>query len=223
MSEVDKWYRDYWKRLRMREQLQATLRAPCIHWYWSAAMNEVEELLYRRTVGASRILDYGAGDGRLKGKFLMRGFKGQYETLDLSPENPHTYASLAEVVGRYDAIFCLEVIEHMSLNEYVELMDEFRRRLKIGGLLAVSTPNPLCVVPMWSLDAGHIQQFPLADLAADFVIRGYDIEAFRVRLGEAPTGWSRRARFFAQRALCYLLSVDYAHGLLVIGKANRNP
>jgi 2-polyprenyl-3-methyl-5-hydroxy-6-metoxy-1,4-benzoquinol methylase len=185
-------------------------------------MNEVEELLYTRTEGRNRILDYGAGDGRLKHKFLACGFKGKYETLDISSESLHTYASLAEIVGTYDAIFCLEVIEHMSLNDYVELMDEFQRLLKPCGLLAVSTPNPLCVVPMWAQDAWHIQQFPLADLAADFVIRGYDIEVFRVRLGKHQD-WTRRAKFFIQRVLCYLLNVDYAHGLLIIGKAKKIP
>ena len=108
-------------------------------------------------------------------------------------------------------------IEHISLNDYVDLMDAFGKLLRPGGVLAVSTPNPLCVVPMWAGDPGHVQQYPIADLAADFVIRGYEVEAFRVRYGAWPGGVRPRLRFFAVRALCYLLSVDYAQGIVVVG------
>jgi|SRR5208282_447318 len=220
MSDVDKWYRDYWKRLQAREKLNATLRAPCVNWYWSEDFNPVERLIYGRAKDAHRILDYGAGEERLKRKFITAGFTGQYDTFDLSSEHEHTYGSRELLQAGYDAIFCLEVVEHMTLNDYVNLMDEFDRLLAPGGLLVVSTPNPLCIVPMWSLDAGHIQQFPLADLAADFVVRGYEIEAFRMRLG-SPDGVRRRVRLLLQRALCYLLSTDYAHGQVIMGRKRQ--
>jgi hypothetical protein len=162
-------------------------------------------------------LDYGAGDKPLKGKFVSAGFKGRYETLDMSAEDEHEYSSISQVTGQFDAILCLEVIEHMSLNDYVDLMDEFGSLLGLDGTLVIGTPNPLCVVPMWAGDPGHVQQYPLADLAADLVVRGYNVEAFRVRYGAWPNGLAR-LRFLAMRILCYLLSVDYAQGIVVIGK-----
>jgi SAM-dependent methyltransferase len=177
----------------------------------------MEQAIFNHTKHASRLLDYGAGDKRLKGKFVSAGFKGRYETLDMSAEDEHEYSSISQVTGKFDAILCLEVIEHMSLNDYVDLMDEFGRLLGPDGTLVIGTPNPLCVVPMWAGDPGHVQQFPLADLAADFVVRGYEVEAFRVRYGAWPKGLPR-LRFLAMRILCYLLSVDYAHGIVVIGK-----
>ncbi|MGD0506347.1 MAG: methyltransferase domain-containing protein [Terriglobales bacterium] len=180
-------------------------------------LNEMEQAIFNHTKPASRLLDYGAGDKRLKGKFVSAGFKGRYETLDISAENEHEYSLISQVKGHFDAILCLEVIEHMSLNEYVDLMDEFGKLLSPGGTLIIGTPNPLCVVPMWAGDPGHVQQFPLADLAADFVVRGYEVEAFRVRYGAWPKGLPR-LRFLAMRILCYLLSVDYAQGIVVIGK-----
>jgi hypothetical protein len=87
-----------------------------------------------------------------------------------------------------------------------------------GNRVVIGTPNALCVVPMWSLDTGHIQQYPLADLAADLVVRGFQVEAFRVWHGPWSKGIRRRLRLFAMRGLCYLLAVDYAHGIVVIGK-----
>lgn len=218
MSEVDKWYRNYWARYQERLKLNVTLRAPCVSSSQDSALNEIQQIIFDRTKNASRILDFGAGDNRLKRKFLEAGFRGRYETLDFADSDDHTYSSLSQVTGTFDAIFCLEVIEHMSLNEYVDLMDEFVRLLNPGGSIVISTPNALCVVPMWSLDTGHIQQYPLNDLAADFVVRGLHIEAFRVWHGPWPRGIRKRLRVFVMRGLCYLLTVDYAHCIALIGK-----
>jgi len=49
-------------------------------------------------------------------------------------------------------------------------------------------------------------------------VRGLDVEAFRVRYGAWPRGITRRLRFLAMRVLCYLLNVDYAQGILIIGR-----
>ena len=218
MSEVDKWYRDYWARYHERIKLNVSLRAPCVSSSQDDELNEIQKIIFARAKNASRILDFGAGDNRVKRKFLAAGFKGSYETLDVSDTEKHTYSSLSEVTGKFDAIFCLEVIEHMSLNDYVDLMDEFGKLLNPGGFLVIGTPNALCVVPMWSLDTGHIQQYPLADLAADLVVRGFEVEAFRVWHGPWPKGIGKRLRLFINRGLCYILGVDYAHGIVVIGK-----
>ncbi len=217
MSEVDKWYRNYWARHQAREVMYRTLRARCLSCEDCAGLNEMEQAIFNHTRHAGRLLDFGAGDKRLKSKFLAAGFQGRYETLDMSLEDQHEYSSVSQITGQFDAILCLEVIEHMSLNDYVDLMDEFEKLLNPGGTLVIGTPNPLCVVPMWAGDPGHVQQYPLADLAADFVVRGYSVEAFRVRYGAWPKGIPK-LRFLAMRVLCYLLSVDYAHGLVVIGK-----
>jgi SAM-dependent methyltransferase len=217
VSDVDKWYRNYWARHQARDVMNRTLRARCLSCEDRAELNEMEQSIFDRTKQAHRLLDYGAGDKRLKGKFLSAGFQGRYETLDMSPEDRHEYSSISQVTGAFDAILCLEVIEHMSLNDYVDLMDEFGKLLEPGGTLIIGTPNPLCVVPMWAGDPGHVQQYPLSDLASDFVVRGYDVEAFRVRYGAWPKGLPR-LRFWVMRILCYFLSVDYAHGIVLIGK-----
>lgn len=223
MSDVDKWYRDYWARHQARDVMYKTLRARCVSCEDRPQLNEYEQIIFDRTRNAKRLLDYGGGDNRLKRKFLAAGFAGRYETLDISSEEKHEYSSLAEVDGLFDAIVCLEVIEHISLNDYVDLMDGFGRILAPGGTLVISTPNPLCIVPMWAGDPGHVQQYPIADLAADFVIRGYKVEAYRVRYGAWPTGITPRLRFFTMRALCYLQSVDYAQGIMVIGRKTSEP
>ncbi len=221
MSNVNLWYRDYWPRLRAREQLKFTGRIPVLHWFWSDQLNEVEQLIFSRSRTCSAILDYGAGDGALKHKFIAKGFTGRYETFDIAEDHDGTIVDPADIQGQFDAIFCLEVIEHMTLNDYVALMDSFQTWLKPNGLLIISTPNPLCVTPMWNGDAGHIQQYPLGDLCADLSIRGFQSEPFRVVLGNRPTQMRARARALVRKTLCYLLSVDYANGLLVLAQRSK--
>ena len=218
MSDVDKWYRNYWARHQARTIAYQTIIAKCVSCEARTDLNEYEQIIFDHTRTAERLLDFGAGDKALKKKFLDAGFRGIYETLDISSEDEHEYSALDQVFEKFDAILCLEVIEHITLNEYVDLMDGFGEVLKPGGVLVISTPNPLCVVPMWSGDPGHISQFPIADLSADFMIRGYKVQAWRVRYGAWPRQVLDRLKFFCMRALTYLQGVDYAQGLLVIGK-----
>src|ERR1700737_2602831 len=51
-SDVDKWYQNYWQRLRAREQVLVSVRAPRAHWYWSEELNEAEEIIFERTCHA---------------------------------------------------------------------------------------------------------------------------------------------------------------------------
>ena len=74
MSDVDKWYRDYWARHRAREVMYKTLRARCLSCEDRAELNEYEKVIFDRTHGAERLLDYGGGDNRLKRKFLAAGW-----------------------------------------------------------------------------------------------------------------------------------------------------
>jgi SAM-dependent methyltransferase len=214
--EVRQHYRHYWRRMALREQAER-YRAPCVAWYHHDGLNPAERLVFDRVRGARRLLDFGAGDLRLKRKLLAAGFLGRYESLDVSEEFPHDYTDLDQVRGPFDAVLCLEVVEHLPLAAFEPLLTRLCDLLEPGGVLILSTPNPLCVVPMWARDAGHVQQYPLHDLIAAFLARGLAVEPYRVRFVPARPSVGQRLRLVSQRMLCYLLSVDYADGLLVVG------
>lgn len=216
-------YKDYWRRMAFREEAQR-YRAPCLDWYDTTRLNPAEAVVFERVSGATRLLDFGAGDLRLKEKFVQAGFRGRYETLDLSEEFAHDYTDIGEVRGGFGAILCLEVIEHMPLASFDPTLSAICDLLEPGGTLVLSTPNPLCIVPMWARDSGHIQQYPLHDLIAYFLSRDFHVEPFRVRLRPARVSLWRRLRLLVQRVLCYMLAVDYADGLLlVLVKAGGGP
>ncbi len=177
----------------------------------------MEQAIFNHAKHASRLLDFGAGDKRLKGNFWQLASRAGTKRSTYPRRMNTNIRSISQVIGPFDAIMCLEVIEHMSLNDYVDLMDEFERLIDPQARLIIGTPNPLCVVPMWAGDPGHVQQFPVGGPGGGFRrarLRRRSLSRALWRLAEGSS-W---LRFLAMRILCYLLSVDYAHGLVVIGK-----
>lgn len=213
--KTSSFFDGYWRRFQFREQAH-NYRAKCLRWYWCKGLNPVERLLFDKLRNTHRILDFGAGDLRLKKKFVEGGYRGRYETLEADHDIASDYRDIGEVSGRFGAILCLEVIEHLPLESFQDLMGKFAEILEPGGILVVSTPNPLCIVPMWFRDASHIQQYPLHDLIAYFLSTGFTVEPYRVRLTTRQPGPWRRFRLIVQRAMCYFLAVDYADGLLIL-------
>ena len=63
-----------------------------------------------------------------------------------------------------DKIYCLEVIEHIYLEQAKKMLENFHRILKPGGKVFITTPNYLSLWPLieWSLD-----RFKLAPTMAD--------------------------------------------------------
>lgn len=152
--ELGQHYRHYWRRMELRAQA-AGYRAPCLRWYHGDRLNPAERVVFDRVCTAARLLDFGAGDLRLERKFSEAGFAGRYETLDVSEEFPHDYTDLGQVSGPFGAILCLEVIEHLPLAAFDGVVGRLCELLEPGGVLVISTPNPLCVVPMWAAARPH--------------------------------------------------------------------
>lgn len=88
----------------------------------------------------ARILEIGCGDGWLKAALRERGWR-DYVGLDLKPPadlvgDIARWRELGLSPGSFDAVFALEVIEHVHC--FRECFD----LLKPGGLLLVTTPLP---------------------------------------------------------------------------------
>src|SRR5687768_10945262 len=108
----DAVYANYWKRKQLRAQAP---RFPVVRWWVTDDLCENEAVIFEAVRGAASLLDIGAGDLRVMRKFLRAGFAGEYYTQDVGTEYPHTYADLAEVARTYDAVLCMDVVEHLPL------------------------------------------------------------------------------------------------------------
>jgi hypothetical protein len=213
----NKTFRNYWQRIRLREQAMA-IPAPCITWRRMESFNEVEKLIWERVKDVSRILDFGSGDQALRRKFLAAGYKGSYETFDLSPEFPTTWSNPSAIEGPFGAVICLEMIEHLPLPEGLALREKLLSWVAPGGWLILSTPNPACILSPFIMDETHVHLYPLPDLLAWVLSAGLTPEAWRVKLlPERVILWTRW-RLFLQRLLCYLIGADYANGILIMAQ-----
>lgn len=103
-----------------------------------------------------RILDYGAGDAsfleRLEGDRSLdlelvayEPVPRQYQELSAAAQGAlrhcQVVSSIDELDGqRFNAISCLEVLEHLPPDQLDDALEDFRRLLKPGGRILVSVP-----------------------------------------------------------------------------------
>jgi 2-polyprenyl-3-methyl-5-hydroxy-6-metoxy-1,4-benzoquinol methylase len=118
----------------------------------------VVRLARRFTPLRGRVLDYGCGPGHLAEHLLAAG--AQCEGVDFSPDSVAKAtarlagqprwggaqvireARLPHTDGIFDAIFCLETIEHVLAPHLNPMLTELRRLLKLRtGLLFLTTPH----------------------------------------------------------------------------------
>jgi len=140
------------------------------YWEYFARTAHLREIYFSRTfasalcnllrlagVSGGKLLDYGCGGGDLVRYLMTQGF--QCAGVDSSDESvrqvnealsPEANWLGAEAVqqGRtsladeaFDAVTCIEVLEHVREERRGEVLGEVRRLLRPGGTLLVSTPH----------------------------------------------------------------------------------
>jgi 2-polyprenyl-3-methyl-5-hydroxy-6-metoxy-1,4-benzoquinol methylase len=179
-----------------------------------------------RRFGGKRVLDYGSGDGTFLAMTMMTsdapaqgvGAELSADTVtdcrDRYREEPRLQvragerAGWPEHVGQYDAVFCMEVMEHVV--DWEPELARLKRLLKHDGTLIISVPVetglPLMVkqtvrrIAGWR-KIGHYpgtspyfdcRRWPPAFLrAAASICRGRSstVEAARFTTTRASTGW----------------------------------
>lgn len=164
---IDEYYSKYFNMKQGTIQPPKPTKVP-VYVGWG----EKEELdktkigrIWREYVaGAQKVLDFGGGQGQLESIIRRLGFDGIYESLDLNTSKGHEYKSVADVEGEYDLVLCLEVIEHLYFEDFLELMPKLVRLIRPGGSIILSTPNPGHPNHLWNIDMGHIKSYPYKDL-----------------------------------------------------------
>lgn len=210
-------YRDYWERKRLRSGSMPNF--PVQRWWESDGLSQIEQIYFDAVREASSLLDVGAGDLRMKRKLTAAGYVGEYHTQDIGPEYDHTYRDLKEVERRYGAVLCLDVIEHLSLEQGLALLERLVDLLEPGGSLIIQTPNARCVRSPFGWDMTHLHLYNVEDLWAYTTAAGLETRAYRVVF--APRRRSPLAALrFALGAFIItgLLGADYADNIAVLAR-----
>jgi 2-polyprenyl-3-methyl-5-hydroxy-6-metoxy-1,4-benzoquinol methylase len=116
---------------------------------------EVVRRMARHLEGRETILDYGCGPGYLTRRLLERGLRTA--GADDSPESVRMVAEhlssfpnflgafrpeqLSQSGQRFDAVFALELVEHLYDDQLKAAFERLRSLLRPEGLLILTTPN----------------------------------------------------------------------------------
>ncbi len=144
--------------------------------------------------GDRPILDIGCGRGDWLSVLAAEGVPAygvdsnlrsveRAQSLGLDARHGDGFSHLAEVpVGSLAAVTAFHVVEHISVEQFVNLLDLAFRALMPGGLLIVETPNPdnlMVGTSNFYLDPTHRNPVPSALLAFLIGSRGFRNTAVR--------------------------------------------
>ncbi len=182
---------------------------------WSVPLERrVEDVIRRRASAGASVLDIGGA-----AKFWERRADKlpdlRVKTLNIDPEEECDYRSLDEAPGGFDLVLMVEMIEHVSLAEGVELLRDARSHLKPGGELIVTTPNIHHPTRFW--DATHVTPWRYDELGGALLALDYRVlEVWR--LYNAPA-LERALRRSVGVWLHRYLGVDFAPSVALVAQA----
>jgi hypothetical protein len=210
-------YRSYWQRKHVLSQPVPAF--PVKRWWRTGGLSEVERIYFEAVKRSASVLDVGAGDLSMMRKFKSAGYSGEYHTLDLGEEYAHTYKDLAEVNRSYSAILCLDLIEHLPLEQGLRMLTRLTELLEPGGVMVVQTPNARCIRYPASWDMTHLHIYNAPDLWAYMSGLGLTVAGYRIVFGPEHPSLSERIRGLAAAFVASrLLGCDYTDNLAMIAR-----
>jgi hypothetical protein len=210
-------YQRYWERKRLLSQ--TVPHFPVCRWRDSNELCEIERIYFKEVLGAQSLLDVGAGDLRVMRRLQNAGYQGEYHTQDISDEHPHTYRSLGEIKRTYGAILCLDILEHLALEEGLKLIDTLVGMLQENGVLILQTPNARCANNPLAWDMTHLHLYNIHDLWAYLSTFGLRVHGYRIVFGPRRNSPLQYIRSMVVRVTTtHCLGMDYAHNIALIAR-----
>ena len=188
-------------------------------WWETEGLCEIEHVYFQAVRGAPSLLDVGAGDLRIMRKLQAAGFRGEYHTQDVASEGRYTYRDLGEVSRKYGGILCLDVIEHLPLQEGLGMVRALIALLEPGGALVIQTPNAAYIPEPRSWDMTHLHTYNAGDLWAFLKCEGLEVEIYRVALRDPNPGPVVSARLaVTDYVKKKILGCDFANNIAAVAR-----
>lgn len=162
-----------------------------------------------------KILDIGASNRNLEGRLKRHHPNVIYKSMDIDREQFHDFYSLEEIRESFDVIFLFEVIEHLDLEEGVELLKRIYDFLNEGGRLILTTPNVFNPSRFWR-DATHKVAYCYDELGGLLLAQGFQIRAMYRTYSDAFFRYF--FRLYVMAPLHRYLNIDFAKSILVIAE-----
>lgn len=178
-------------------------------------MKRVREVVVDHVANGARVLEVGAGARGMELNLFDARREIMYESCDIDRRTRHDYHDLADVVGPYDVILALEVIEHLSLEEINAWLARLKALLVGGGKLILSTPNTY-YPPAYLRDATHRTPLCYDELAALVELGGFEVERL-VRIYHDPVH-RKVLRRYLLGWLFRAIGIDFARQIMLVAR-----
>ncbi len=159
-----------------------------------------------------RILDFGCGSKSFN-EYYKNDFN--YEYVGYDDNSGFHNAESQKIKGKFDLIIMSEVIEHISLDKFEELLNfSLQSWLKDNGKILITTPNINCIFTQFWGRANHIRPYCMESLKKVIERNGL----FEV-INEKT---SHNIRHPLKYIFCKLMNIDvYQKVFIAIKKINK--
>jgi 2-polyprenyl-3-methyl-5-hydroxy-6-metoxy-1,4-benzoquinol methylase len=170
-------------------------------------------LLKKHLRPGMRILDVGASDKRMQKRVKNVCRDIPYKSMDAGRIISHDYHLLDEIDEQFDLIILFEVIEHLELEQGVELLSRLHKLLVNGGQLIISTPNIFNPGRFW-IDATHKTAYSYEELGGIVLSQGFEVLGIYRCFNASVVKYLLRLTIFYP--LHRILNVDFAKSVVVL-------
>ena len=126
---------------------------------------------------------------------------------------------------KYDVIFCLDVLEHLELNDLIKITGLISKSLKTEGILIIQVPNSISPFsPVFHGDLTHKRAFTVSSLKQLFIHSGFaniDIHESKIKGSSFLTKLRQLIYSFILRPIFYFCSL-VLHGAEEAGNYTQN-
>jgi SAM-dependent methyltransferase len=167
-----------------------------------------------------RVLDIGASSRDLEGRLKHHYPNLIYKSMDVDREGPHDFYNLEEIQESFDVIFLFEVIEHLELEEGINVLKRIHELLTEGGRLIITTPNVFNPGRFWR-DATHKVAYCYDELGGILLANQFQVKAIYRTYNDAFLHYNFRVYLMAP--LHRYLGVDFAKSILLLAEKGKDP
>jgi 2-polyprenyl-3-methyl-5-hydroxy-6-metoxy-1,4-benzoquinol methylase len=207
---------DWTELINCRDQIHK--RYPQI---WDLKLVKRPSWLLKKLLRPSmRILDVGASDKRMQKRVTNVYPDIRYKSMDIDRTVLHDYYSLDDIDEQFDLIILFEVIEHLELEQGVEMLSRLHELLVDGGTLIISTPNIFHPNRFWTT-ATHKTAYSYEELGGVMLSQGFEVLGIYRCFNASLVKYLLRLTIFYP--LHRILNVDFAKSIVVLAQRKGSP
>jgi hypothetical protein len=166
-------------------------------------------------IGAgAKALDVGCGAHK-PFRRLVEDCGGEYFTLDIDTAGDFDYRTFDDVPQEtfFDVIIANQILEHVTVQEALEMMAAAVTHLKPGGAVFATVPNT--AHPVRQRDCTHITPWPHNDLYSLLRTCGLDVTLMG-RFNKHPLTSNPLKRWIIA-VICKEFRIDWCDGIVIVG------